>query len=49
MLETKETVAKIIQSKGILKDNTNIIIGSDNDLSLIHIFYAQIKLLIKRS
>ena len=31
MLETKETVAKIIQSKGILKDNTNIIIGSDND------------------
>ncbi|MGM9531043.1 heat-inducible transcriptional repressor HrcA [Intestinibacter sp.] len=31
MLETKETVAQIIQSKGILKDNTNIIIGSDND------------------
>ena len=31
MLETKETVAKIIQSKGILQDNTNIIIGSDND------------------
>ena len=31
MLETKETIAKIVKSKGILKDNTTIIIGSDND------------------
>ncbi|MEG0050614.1 MAG: heat-inducible transcriptional repressor HrcA [Terrisporobacter sp.] len=31
MLETKETLAKIVKSKGILKDNTTIIIGSDND------------------
>ena len=31
MLETKETIAKIVKSKGILKDNTTIIIGSDNE------------------
>lgn len=31
MLGTKETIAKIVKSKGILKDNTTIIIGSDND------------------
>ncbi len=31
MLGTKETIAKIVKSKGILKNNTNIIIGSDND------------------
>ena len=31
MLGTKETIAKIVKSKGILKDNTNIIIGSDNE------------------
>ena len=31
MLETKETIAKIVKSKGILKDNATIIIGSDND------------------
>ena len=31
MLGTKETIAKIVKSKGILKDNATIIIGSDND------------------
>ena len=31
MLGTKETIAKIVKSKGILKDNTTIIIGSDNE------------------
>ena len=31
MLETKETIAKIVKSKGILKDNTTIVIGSDNE------------------
>lgn len=31
MLATKETLAKIVKSKGILKNNTTIVIGSDND------------------
>ena len=31
MLGTKETIAKMVKSKGILKDNATIIIGSDND------------------
>lgn len=34
MLEKKETIADIIKSKGIQKDNLNIIIGSDNDCEL---------------
>ncbi|MGL5330006.1 MAG: heat-inducible transcriptional repressor HrcA [Peptostreptococcaceae bacterium] len=33
MIEEKENIAKMTKSKGILKDNTNIIIGSDNDVS----------------
>ena len=31
MLGTKETIAKIVKSKGILIDNATISIGSDND------------------
>ncbi|MCC3867578.1 heat-inducible transcriptional repressor HrcA [Terrisporobacter mayombei] len=31
MLGTKETIAQIVKSKGILKENATIIIGSDND------------------
>ncbi len=32
MLEEKDNITKITKSKGILKDNTNIIIGSDNEV-----------------
>ncbi|RDY23979.1 heat-inducible transcription repressor HrcA [Romboutsia maritimum] len=34
MLEEKETIASMVKSKGIQKDNVNIIIGSDNDCKL---------------
>ncbi|HSQ89129.1 heat-inducible transcriptional repressor HrcA [Romboutsia sp.] len=34
MLEQKEAIASMIKSKGIQKDNINIIIGSDNDCEL---------------
>ena len=34
MVEKKETINKMINSKGIEKDNVNIIIGSDNDYEL---------------
>lgn len=34
MLEQKETVAQMIKSKGIQKDNVNIIIGSDNECNV---------------
>ena len=34
MIEKKETIDSMLKSKGIQKDNVNIIIGSDNDLEL---------------
>jgi heat-inducible transcriptional repressor len=34
MLEKKETITSMVRSKGIQKDNINIIIGSDNDCEL---------------
>ncbi|MDK2562793.1 heat-inducible transcriptional repressor HrcA [Romboutsia sedimentorum] len=34
MLEKKEVIASMMKSKGIQKDNINIIIGSDNDYEL---------------
>ena len=34
MLEKKETIASMVKSKGIQKENINIIIGSDNDCEL---------------
>lgn len=34
MLERKETITSMVKSKGIQKDNINIIIGSDNDCEL---------------
>ncbi|MEG2788964.1 MAG: heat-inducible transcriptional repressor HrcA [Romboutsia sp.] len=34
MLEKKETITNMVKSKGIQKDNINIIIGSDNDCEL---------------
>ncbi|SCH37146.1 MULTISPECIES: heat-inducible transcriptional repressor HrcA [unclassified Romboutsia] len=33
MLEEKDNITKMTKSKGILKDNTNIIIGSDNEVA----------------
>ena len=32
MIEEKENITKMTKSKGILKENANIIIGSDNDV-----------------
>ncbi len=34
MLEQKETITTMVKSKGIQKDNINIIIGSDNDCDI---------------
>ena len=34
MIDKKETIDSMLKSKGIQKDNVNIIIGSDNDLEL---------------
>ena len=34
MLEQKETITTMVKSKGIQKDNINIIIGSDNDCEI---------------
>lgn len=34
MIEKKETINSMLKSKGIQKDNVNIIIGSDNDFEL---------------
>ncbi len=34
MIEKKETIDSMMRSKGIQKDNVNIIIGSDNDFEL---------------
>lgn len=34
MLEQKDTIAKMVKSKGIQKDNVNIIIGSDNECEI---------------